>query len=134
MYTAVCFGRSRSAPSSQQREAVPMKHSSVFFALGMVMIGCGGRHVAPQAPAWLEPKVETEAKQGAPDANRVGDFYRGVAYDDGDRTDWHISLDSANCYWIAGAGDEQVRKLYLYLWDPEDHSVAKYKEDTSSPM
>jgi hypothetical protein len=60
-------------------------------------------------------------------AERVGDFFAGNS----DKTDWYAALEEGKCYFLIGAGDEGVNKLFLFLWDPQDKRITQNKSDTS---
>lgn len=84
--------------------------------------------LSPTAPDWLPTVVEDQAKENAPEAERVGEIFKGVAQKEDGSKSWQMTLDPKNCYWFSAAGDEGVEELYLNLWDPEDDRVAKQKE------
>jgi hypothetical protein len=67
------------------------------------------------------------AKASAPDSERVGDHFAGHA----DHTDWYVALETGKCYWFIGAGDDDVKELYLYLWDPADKRITANKSENN---
>ena len=89
--------------------------------------------VAPPTPApaddadALAKLVDEAAAASAPDADRVGDHFKG----DADKTDWYVALEKGKCYWFIGAGDEGIKKLDLYLWDPTDKRLKDNKSQTN---
>lgn len=113
-----------------------MSNSARFFALSLLALAAcrEPRPVAPAAPAWLDPKVDEAARAASPGGQRVGDFLRGVANDDGDRTSWTVPLDAAHCYNIQAMGDEGVEKIALYLFDPRDKRVESQRSKMASAL
>jgi len=90
--------------------------------------------ISPTPPDWLVTVVHDQAQQEAPGAKLIGDLYQGVAYREDDRTEYRIALEQGSCYWFSTAGDQQVRELYLNLWDPSDKRVARVKEERPKLM
>lgn len=90
--------------------------------------------VAPTPPAWLVTVVQDQAAQNAPGAELVGNIYQGVAYEQGDTTDWSVPLEAGKCYWFSAAGDQGIERLYLSLYDPEDDRVEREKPDSPRVM
>ncbi|HEX4458769.1 MAG TPA: hypothetical protein VIA18_12420, partial [Polyangia bacterium] len=78
----------------------------------------------------LSALVERTAQQAESGVHRLGDFYRGVAADDGDRSDWYVQLPVAQCYTFFGEGGDGVKALYLYLWGPNGKRVKDNREST----
>jgi hypothetical protein len=86
--------------------------------------------VAP-APVDLTAIIEAQAGAAAPGAARVGDFFAGTA----STSDWSTAMSIGKCYWIIGAGDPgKVKKLFLYLWDPQGKRVTESRSDSSTAV
>lgn len=81
---------------------------------------------APAGPD-LGKVVDDMAKASAPDSERVGDHFAGET----DHTDWYAALETGKCYWFIGAGDDGVKELYLYLWDPADKRITASKSESN---
>lgn len=81
-----------------------------------------------QAPEWMAPELWNLAKARVPEAEPVGDPFRAIAYEEGDHTDWQVSLEAGKCYIFTGVGDQTVEEMYLGLFDLEDEDVAEEKE------
>jgi hypothetical protein len=104
---------------------------SLLAALPIALTACHPP-VAKTPPPWLDAKAQEQAAASAPGAEKTGQVYRGVYTGRGDKeTDWNLALDPANCYWFSGVGDEGVKELYLYAWDPKDSRVATVKNHSS---
>jgi serine/threonine protein kinase len=90
---------------------------------------------APAKPSMpsdaLGALVEHAATQAEPGARRLGEMYKGVAADEGGRSDWFVELPVAQCYTFFGEGGNGVKALYLYLWGPTRRRVKDMRE--SSP-
>lgn len=91
-----------------------------------------GEEPAPSvaSPAAADPlgkKVDEMAAASAPDADRVGSHFKG----DADKSDWYVALEQGKCYWFIGAGDEGVKQLALFLWDPSDKRVQDNKSESN---
>jgi hypothetical protein len=87
---------------------------------------------APPVAKPAEPKgpdlgaiIAEMATSAAPGAERVGELFEGEA----DKTDWYVQFDSGKCYWLIGAGEETVKELYLFLWDPKDKRITSNKAE-----
>jgi hypothetical protein len=104
------------------------KSFATLVALSLLVpAGACRRQQAPLTPAppeWLDTAVTDQAKQHAPDAEAVGEIYKGTAFREGDRTDWQVTLEGGRCYWFSSAGDQTVEELSLYLWDPTGERVS----------
>jgi hypothetical protein len=102
-----------------------------FLALTPLLLAACRRErpVAPVAPSWLDPKVDEQGRAASQGGERVGEFFRGIAYRDDDKTDWTVALDADHCFWFTGLGDEGVEKLSLYLWNPKEKRVADKRAD-----
>jgi hypothetical protein len=74
--------------------------------------------MTPAPPEWLEAAIDEQAKMAAPDSIRVGDIYKSVAFKEGDRQQWHVTLDGGGCIHLSAAGDQTVEEISLFLWDP----------------
>ena len=82
-------------------------------------------------PLGLEAMIEKQAASAAPGATRVGNFFDG----NGDQTDWYTSLALGSCYWFVGAGEiGKVKKLSMYLWDPQNKRVTENRAETNGAM
>jgi hypothetical protein len=68
----------------------------------------------------FDAEIAALAKKQAPDTKRVGEILAGQADKKGGRTDWHVELDSSNCYWLIGHGDASVQKISLFLYGPDE--------------
>ncbi|MBW2529768.1 MAG: hypothetical protein JRI23_36665 [Deltaproteobacteria bacterium] len=90
--------------------------------------------VSPTPPAWLVTVVQDQATQHAPDAQLVGNMYQGVAHEEGDDTEWPLTLEPGQCYWFSGAGDQGIEELELFLYDPQDDRVAKATDGAPRAM
>jgi hypothetical protein len=71
--------------------------------------------------------VDDMAKATAPEAERVGEHFSGEA----DKTDWYVALETGKCYWFIGAGEEDVKELWLYLWDPAEKRITVNKSENN---
>jgi len=97
---------------------------SIVAALGL--LSCHHKApISPTPPPWLPTAVQEQVTQQAPDATLVGNLYPGLADDDNRKTDYNVTLEKGKCYWISAAGDQTIEEIALYLFDPEDHRVAK---------
>ena len=74
-------------------------------------------------PDTLSLAVDQQATVNAPGYQRVGAIYRGAGAEGG-RSDWYLPLEGGRCYMFIGAGGAGVRKLYLYLWGPDNRRAA----------
>jgi hypothetical protein len=75
-----------------------------------------------------EALIAKEALAAAPGAKQVGTYYEGTA----DETSWSTSLTKGKCYWFIGAGTPgKTKKLWLYLWDPQNSRIADNKGDSN---
>jgi hypothetical protein len=93
--------------------------------------GPGVPVVVASAPVDLTAVIEAQAAAAAPGAARVGEFFAGTAY----TSDWSTAMDIGKCYWIIGAGEPgKVKKLFLYLWDPQSKRVTESRSDSSTAM
>ncbi len=63
------------------------------------------------------------AKSSAAGATMVGELFVG----EGPESDWYVQFEPNTCYWLIAAGDEEVKELYLYLWDPKDNRITSNK-------
>jgi hypothetical protein len=109
-----------------------MRRPTILAALALVSVVTACRRhppIAPTPPPWLDGKVDEQGKAASQDGDRVGSPFHGVAYKKGESNDWTLMLDESKCYWFSGVGDEQVEKLYLYLFDPNDKRVQTKKPD-----
>lgn len=96
-----------------------------------------GNHAPPPPPPSPEPppaagvdldkRVSDLAASSAAGAELVGNLYEGSA----DKTDWYVALEKGKCYWFVGAGDDDVRELYLYLWNPDNKRLGDSKSETN---
>lgn len=75
--------------------------------------------MTPAPPDWLEGAVDEQAKRVAPGSIRVGELYKGLAFDEGDRQQWHVRLAGGGCIHLSAAGDQTVEEIALYLWGPD---------------
>lgn len=89
---------------------------------------------APQPPAelpaaggGLEGRIEKLAGASAPDADRVGDYFKGSSA----KTDWYVALEKGKCYWFIGAGEDTIGKISLFLWDPNDKRLEQNPSETN---
>lgn len=114
-----------------------MQRTTLAAASLLLLTACH-RHekaaVLGPPPPWLDAKVEQLAKSAAPNAERVGDFYRGLASQDNDRTDWQVMLDNQHCYFFSGSGAEYVKRFSLYLWNPADHRVIDRRPESADVL
>jgi hypothetical protein len=90
--------------------------------------------MTPTPPDWLDGAIEEQASQLAPGSVRVGDLFKGTAYDDGDRQQWTITLSGAGCIYLSGVGDQSVEKLSLYLWGPDGERLETTRGDTARTL
>lgn len=87
----------------------------------------------PEPEPTPEPRVDLDARvarlaaTSAAGAERVGNFYEGSS----DKTDWYVALEKGTCYWLVGAGDDDVDELYLYLWSPGNQRLGESKSESS---
>lgn len=110
--------------------------SALALSLLVPLAACK-RNKAPMTPAppdWLEGAVEEQARMAAPGTVRVGELYKGVAYREGDRQQWHITLDGSGCIHLSAAGDKTVEELALYLWGPDGDRLETVRGDTPRTM
>jgi hypothetical protein len=115
-----------------------MHKTNIALALALVAtaVGCN-RDRAPMTPVppdWLDGAVEEQAKQLAPGSVRVGDLYKGTAYDDGDRQQWQVTLSGSGCIHLSGVGDQSVERLSLYLWGPDGERLETVRGDTARTL
>lgn len=96
------------------------------FAIGLYEKGAPKAQQAPKGPD-LGGIIEELAKSAAPNAMRVGDFYRGSD----DWTQWFANMEKGKCYWLVGAGDDEVSELSLYLWGPDKKRVTENKSENN---
>jgi hypothetical protein len=85
---------------------------------------------APTGPVEVTPEqlIAKEAGSIAPGAKQVGNFYEGTA----DETSWSTTLTKGRCYWFIGAGTPgKTKKLWLYLWDPQNKRVTENRGESS---
>ena len=118
----------------------PMKTWSFVSipALGLLSFGSlasvVGCKSAPEVAATPSPEIEqdvrSQAESAAPGSAMVGQLYRGIAYDKGEFSDFHVELEKGKCYYFSAAGDETVRSMGLYLWDPSDSRLDSDKSKT----
>jgi hypothetical protein len=120
------------------------EQSGVYRLEGKVGEGAGHFAVviyktkAAEKPALVQPQkadlaavIEKQAASAAPGATRQGDFYSGTA----DTSEWYTSLEAGKCYWVIGAGEPgKVKKLFIYLWDPQNKRVTESRSDTENVM
>jgi hypothetical protein len=104
-------------------------------ALGLLCIAAAtGCKSAPEVAATPSPEIErdvrSQAESSAPGSSMVGQLYRGIAYDKGEFSDFHVELEGGKCYYFSAAGDQTVRSIGLYLWDPSDSRVESDKSKT----
>lgn len=92
-------------------------------ATAVVACGGGRQQVSPVAPAWLDQKVDQQAKVADPSGTLNGEVMHGVAYATKEFTEWLVHFDNQHCYWISGVADEGIDKLSVYLWDPKGSRV-----------
>jgi hypothetical protein len=86
---------------------------------------------APAPKLDLTAIIEAQAAAAAPGATRVGDFFAGTA----DTSDWYAPMEVGKCYWVIGAGEAgKVKRLFIYLWDPQNKRVTESKSDSSTAM
>lgn len=93
-----------------------------LIAMSPFASGCGREHIAisPEPPRDLEARAEAEARSSGQGGERVGETLRGVARESDGLTDWHVQLESGQCYWFGYAGDATVERFSMYIWDPKD--------------
>ena len=109
----------------------------LFGILGLAaatVVACGGgrQQVSPVAPAWLDQKVDQQAKVADPAGTLNGEVMHGVAYATKEFTEWLVHFDNQHCYWISGVADEGIEKLSLYLWDPKGSRVDSDRSSAAS--
>ncbi len=90
--------------------------------------------MTPTPPDWLEGAVDEQALQAAPSAVRVGDLFKGVAFKEGDRQEWRVTLDGGGCIHLSAAGDQTVEELALYLWGPDGKRLETVRGKTARTM
>ena len=109
-----------------------MRHF-IPLALALVAASSAGcrRHapISPTPPPWLDAKVDEQGKAASQGGEVVGTPFHGTSFKQGEGVDFQVMLDATKCYWFSGVGDEQVQKLYLYLWDQNDKRVQTKKVD-----
>ena len=98
------------------------------FAIGMYEKG------APRSPAEATPSdadldqvIDAMAKAAAPNAERVGELYAGKD----DWTQWFAAMEKGKCYWLIGAGDDDISELSLYLWGPDRERVTENRSENN---
>ena len=105
----------------------------ISLAIAIALAAAPGcrRHapISPTAPSWLDGKVDEQGKAASQGGELVGTPFHGTSFKQGEGVDFQVLLDPTKCYWFSGVGDEQVQKLYLYLWDPADKRVQTKKVD-----
>jgi hypothetical protein len=119
-----------------------ISYSRTLIALAFVgSLGCGHRHeahaVSPTPPEGLDGRAEEVARDASSSKNgqrTENPALRGIAYQDDDTKEWDVRLDDKHCYWFGGAGDAAIRKLSLYLWDPQDKTVTKDRSSRSTAV
>ncbi len=85
----------------------------------------------PPPPVDIAQLIAAQAASAAPGAVQVGTLFEG----NGEKTEWSVALDPANCYWFIGAGEPgKVSQLYLYLWDPQNRRVTDSKSVSNTVM
>ena len=83
----------------------------------------------PAAPADpVAAAVERLARSSAPGARRVGGFYAGSAGDEGQHSDWWVTLEGGRCYDFVTTGGPGVERVYVYLWGPNGKRATDRKE------
>lgn len=113
--------------------SLPLLSLTVLGVLGTS--GCHEDHViSPTPPTWLDAKIDQTAKTAAPDGQKVGETYHGVAQQDDEKVDWTVQLDAQHCYLLSGQGDENVQKLSLYAFDPIDKRIDSRRADTNTSL
>lgn len=104
-----------------------------YFAIGVY---AAERDAAPPPPPAeekpdLEALIQQQASAAASGATRVGNYFEGSA----DQTDWSIPMQPGKCYWVIGAGEPgKIKKLWLYLWDPQNHRITENKAQSNTVM
>lgn len=77
------------------------------------------------SPTTLTADPDTQigelAKQITPTFRAVGMYLKGL----GKRTDWTQQLEAGKCYAFFGVGQGDVRKIALYLFDPQNRRKAE---------
>jgi hypothetical protein len=87
--------------------------------------------VVAAAPVDLTTIIDQQAAAAAPGAARVGDYFAGNT----PQSDWFIPMEVGKCYWVIGAGEAgKVKRLYLYLWDPQNRRLNESKAESTTPM
>jgi hypothetical protein len=85
----------------------------------------------PPPPADIAQMISAQAGSAAVGAVQVGNLFEG----NGDKSEWSVALDPANCYWFIGAGEPgRVKELYLYLWDPQNKRVTESRSVSNTVM
>ncbi|HEX7602173.1 MAG TPA: hypothetical protein VF316_11230, partial [Polyangiaceae bacterium] len=117
------------------RVQVKVDEGAGHFVLAIFSKPAGAKPAPPPAaaPEDLEAMIEKQASSAAPGAKRVGEFFAGSTKT-GEKSDWFTALDPANCYWIIGAGGKGVKKLFMYLWDPDTKRVADNLSDNPTSV
>ncbi len=90
--------------------------------------------LTPDPPDWLEGAVDEQAQRAAPGSVRVGDLYTGLAFDEGDRQQWHVRLSGRGCIHLSAAGDQSVEEIALYLWGPTGKRLETERGSTPRTM
>jgi hypothetical protein len=107
--------------------------TAIPLAFVLVVASTAGcrRHapISPTPAPWLDGKVDEQGKSASQGGDVVGTPFHGTAFKKGQEEDFSVMLDATKCYWFSGVGDEQVEKLYLFLFDQEDHKVQVKKAE-----
>lgn len=109
-----------------------MRPFLTLSALALLALTSGCRRhapISPTPPPWLDGKVDEQGKGASQGGDVVGTPFHGTAFKKGAEEDFSVMLDATKCYWFSGVGDEQVEKLYLYLFDQNDKRVQTKKPD-----
>ena len=65
--------------------------------------------------------IAAEAKAIAPGYKRVGEIFHG----EGKMQDWYTEMRQGKCYHLIGAGGREMKKLFLYLWGPDNKRITE---------
>lgn len=108
--------------------------SRVLLTGSALLLGAAGCAPPPSAIAAAPPpEIETKIKEvvtaAAPGAEPVGNLFRGSGQD-GAFADFHVEMESEQCYWLVGVGEEAVKELSLTVWDSKDDRVRSERSDT----
>ena len=88
-----------------------------------VFVPAPTRSIDPVAAA-----VEHLAQNSAPGSKRVGGFYAGHGDDDGQHSDWWVTLEGGRCYDFVTTGGNGVERMYVYLWGPNGKRATDRRE------